>query len=201
MGLATSESSCAPKEKCQRQVSFSLSSCRARLISAQYCVQHRTSGVHGYRPHHHFTYCYCPDAGRKIVSRWPPIQIQQCQHVQLLLSCCCTQSTTVHDAVDNPFSCTSGFHSAAAFQLNLGGLSCFTKHDNLLWSQLTNLSPPNVHFKSTIVNCNKKNRGTGMFPSQQYIHSHEHDSGSLDNQQNSSIWWLEQWHRFNLKLF
>jgi hypothetical protein len=41
------------------------------------------------------------------------------------------------------------------------------KHDNLLWSQLTNLSPPNAHFKCTIVNCNEKNRGTGMFPSHQ----------------------------------
>ncbi len=38
---------------------------------------------------------------------------------------------------------------------------------SLLWSQLTNLSPTNLHFKSTIVNCNEKNRGTGMFPSQQ----------------------------------
>jgi len=126
VGLATSESSCAPKEKCQRQVSFSLSSCRARLISAQYCVQHRTSGVHGYRPHYHLTYWYCRDAGRKIVSCWPPIQIQQCQHVQLLLSCCCIQSTTVRDAGELFDS------AAAAFQLNLGGLSCFTKHDNLL---------------------------------------------------------------------
>jgi hypothetical protein len=46
VGLATSESSCAPKEKCQRQVSFSLSSCRARLISAQYTVYN--TGLLGY---------------------------------------------------------------------------------------------------------------------------------------------------------
>jgi hypothetical protein len=45
-------------------------------------------------------------------------------------SCCCTQSTTVHDAGEL-------FHSTAAFQLNFGWIvmfhKIFVKHDNLLW--------------------------------------------------------------------
>jgi hypothetical protein len=71
--------------KCQREISFSLSACRTRVISAQYCVQHLTCGVHAYRQHHHLADRYCPWCRRKIVSSWPPFQRQPLQDVQLLL--------------------------------------------------------------------------------------------------------------------
>ncbi len=128
MRLATSESSCAPDEKCQRQVSFSLSSCRARLISAEYCVEHRTSGVHGCIITWRTAIVLLQGAKLSVAGRR-----SRYNNVKMS-SCCCTQSTTVHDAGEL-------FHSAAAFQLNLGGLSSFVKHDNLIYKSKHGVRP------------------------------------------------------------
>ncbi len=87
-----------------------------------------------------------PDAGAKL-SVADPLSRDNNYNVS---SCCCTQSTTVHDSGEL-------FHSAGcSFSVEIGWILCFTKSlwntTNLLWSQLTNLFP-NVHFKSTVVNC------------------------------------------------